>query len=223
MKRTILLLMAVSLGVLFTTPVLVAQYDFAAEQEDLDVNGETVEEAAAEAEQALQNSHMQTTISTIGFDIPPGSEAETYLQETAQIGNGAYFTASDSGELTAAMAAAASGQTSMAGGDRVIITTPQEGDTVGPSTTVVGKTKPKELVVIVTHSFDADTGQLLQRVPGIRHRATETGDFSFRIAMPRVSFGDRETRVRYEIHVYIVRQGGYQGPETIINVFSPKP
>ena len=180
---------------------------------------DTVESARTEAQQALQASNMQVTISTVGFDIGAGSEAELYLQQVAQIGSGGYFTASDSGQLTAAMGAAASGQTGMATQGSVTITSPQDGDIAGPATEIIGHTDPEALVVIWTVIYNKDTGEKLRNVPGIRHKAKANGDFHFRIATPRVAFGEREMPVRYEIHAQVVTPN-FKGPETIINLYS---
>lgn len=180
---------------------------------------DTVESARVEAQQAMQNSNMQVTVSTVGFDIAAGSEAELYLQETAQIGGGGYFTASDSGQLSAAMGAAASGQTAVATQGTVTITSPQDGDIAGPATEVIGHTDPEALVIIWTVIYNKDTGEKLRSVPGIRHKAEENGDFHFRIATPRIAFGDKDTRVRYEIHAQIVTPN-YKGPEAVVNLYS---
>ncbi len=180
---------------------------------------DTVESAKTEAQQAVQNSNMQITISTVGFDIPAGSEAELYLQQVAQIGSGGYFTASDTGQLSAAMGAAASGQTGIAAQGAVTITSPQEGDIAGPATEVIGHTDPEALVVIWTIVYRTDTNEVVRNVPGIRHKAKENGDFHFRIATPRVAFGDKDTRVRYEIHAQVVTPNS-KGPETIVNLYS---
>jgi hypothetical protein len=164
---------------------------------------------------------MQVQVSTVGLGIEHDPAAQSYLQQTAQIGGGGYFTASDTGQLSAALGAAASGQTGTAAmsPDQVLITSPRDGDQVGPSTVVEGRTGPNEIVVIYTLCFNEDTGEQIRKVPGIRHKATESGDFSFRIATPRVSFGDRSAKVRFEIHAHIVRAGGFQGPETVVTVY----
>lgn len=180
---------------------------------------DTVETAQAEALAAVQNSSMQITISTVGFDIPPGSEAEQYLKETALIGNGGYFVAAEGGDLAAAMQAAATGQVAVATQGGPVITSPRDGEIAGPATEIIGHTDPEALVVIWTVTFRADTNEELRNVPGIRHRAQENGDFHFRIATPRVAFGQRDLRLRYEIHIR-VETPDYKGPETIINMYS---
>jgi len=180
--------------------------------------GDTVESVQAAAEQAVQSSQMKITISTVGFDIDAGSEAESYLQQVSGIGQGGYFTASDAGQLTAAMSAAATGQTTYSRQLGPQITSPQDGQIAGPSTEIIGHTDPDALVVIWTVAYRTDNNEELRKVPGIRHRAEASGDFHFRIATPRIFVG-ADVRIRYEIHAR-VETPGYQGPETIINVYS---
>ena len=118
------------------------------------------------------------------------------------------------------MGAAASGQTSMATQGSVTITSPQDGEIAGPATEIIGHTDPEALVVIWTVIYNKDTGERLRSVPGIRHRTQENGDFHFRIATPRIAFGERQLPVRYEIHAQVVTPN-FKGPETIINLYSP--
>ncbi len=179
---------------------------------------DNVESAKIEAQQAMQNSNMQVTVSTVGFDIAAGSEAEQYLQQVAQIGQGGYFTASDSGQLTAAMSAAASGQTTYSRQPGPQITSPQDGQIAGPNIEIIGKTDPDALVIIWTVAYRADSNEEIKSVPGIRHRAEASGDFHFRIATPRIFIGP-DVRIRYEIHARI-EAPGYQGLETILNLYS---
>ncbi len=202
-----------------------AQVDDPLAEEEVSRPGETIAEAEARTREALANSNMKISVSAVGFDIPPGSEAEKYLQGTARAGGGGYFTANDAGELAEAMGAAAAGQTSIAGGgaQRIIITRPVDNDIVGPSIDVVGKAPPNSLVVLYTIVYPYGTDEQPKMVPGIRHRATATGDFSFRIATPRVSFGETNVRIRYAIRAHTLEADGTKGPETVVNVFSPEP
>jgi hypothetical protein len=224
--RTILAILLMLSAGLWSSQLLAAPYDFAKEGEDLNVPGETVQQATDEAAAAMQKTPVNMTVSAVGLGIGSGSEAEKYLQETAQIGNGGYFTVSDTGQLSAAMGAAALGQTSMATtpADAVVLTQPKDGDTIGPSIDIVGKTTPGELVVVVVIVFNNDTSEKLRVVPGFRGRADETGAISFRVATPRVSFGANQgpPPLRYELHAGIVKADGTKGPETIVKVFSPK-
>ena len=192
--------------------------------EEVSRPGETVDQADARAREAIAASSMRITVSTVGFDIPPGSEAERYLQGTARAGGGGYFTANNAGELASAMGAAASGQApgqTAAGPEKILITAPREGEVVGPSVVVTGKALPNGLVVLYTICSPEGTDLGPKFVPGTRQRATSTGDFSFRIAAPRVSFGDR-VPVRYAVHAYLLHDDGTKGPETVVNLRSPE-
>ncbi len=217
----------IACSLIVAAPLLAqAQYDFAAEAEELAVPGETVQQAADKTAQVLRNSRMKVSISTVGFDIRAGSEAENWLKDTARIGGGAYFTASDSGQLAQALGSAASGQTgtTTVASNAVMLTQPRENDVVGPNIDIIGRADPTQVVVIYTIVFDAATGEKLRTVPGIRNRPKETGDFTFRIATPRVSFGmtDNPPPLRYELHAHTVQPDGTKGPEVIVNLFAPK-
>jgi len=148
----------------------------------LSEDGETVETARQEAQQAVANSPISITISTIGFDIPAGSEAESYLQQTSQIGGGGYFSASDSGQLSEAMGAAASGQA--AGPVGVTITSPREGDRVAGRVKVTGTGKPGALIVVSTEARAQDDDELLRDVPGSRHKIEADGTWQVWVAAP---------------------------------------
>lgn len=99
------------------------------------------------------------------------------------------------------------------------ITSTHAGQIAGPAPEIIRHTDPGAFVVIWTLLYRADTNEELRNVPGIRHKAEQNGDFHFRIATPRVAFGQRNIRVRYEIHAR-VETPDYQGPETIINLYS---
>lgn len=223
MMTRCMLLLAI---MLVTVAALGQGYDFAAEREDLSPPGETLAQATEQAAQALQQTKMRFTISTVGFDITAGSEAEQYLQATAKTGGGGYFTASDTGQLSAALSSAAQGRTSTTPApttDAILLIEPKDGSTVGPNLDINGRTGAGAVVVIYCIVFDAQTNKQIRMVPGIRSRAKETGEFTFRIATPRISFGAGETppRLRYELHTHTVRADGAKGPETIVNLFSP--
>ena len=111
-KHSLLSLMLVvavmALGVVFSPTQ--AEED-PLQEEVLSTPGETLEQSLAKAQAAATRSQMNVTVSAVGFDIPAGSEAEKYLQSTAQAGRGSYFPAKDARQLAAALGAAASGQT----------------------------------------------------------------------------------------------------------------
>ncbi len=183
---------------------------------DLSTPGETIEDALKEAQQAVANSSMKLSISAVGFDLSPGSEAEKYLQEMASIGGGSYFAASDGGELLAALTGAATGQYS-AYGDVPVITSPRNGDQVGPATQVEGRATPNSVVVIQTEVYNQANGEFVKMVPGIRHRPGPDGAFSLLVSTPKVSFGVKQP-LRYEIHVFTVKADGSQSPHAIVTV-----
>ncbi len=193
----------------------------AAEIVDLTAPNETLEDAMKEAQAAMANSSMKISINTIGFDLTPGSEAENYLQELSQIGGGSYFAASDSGQLTAAMAGAATGQTSTYG-NTPQVTSPTNGEQVGPSTLVIGRAQPNSVVVIQTEVYDQLDGQFIKMVPGHRHAPKPDGSFELLIATPLVSFGEKRP-LRYEIHVFTVTRDGDKSPHAIITVQQRSP
>jgi len=221
------ILILVALCGLLAAPLLAqAPYDLAAEAEELSVPGETVQQAGEKTAQALRNSRMKVSISTVGFDIGAGSEAENWLKDTARIGGGGYFTASDSGQLAQALGSAAAGQAgaNAVPSGAVVLTQPRENDVVGPSIEIIGRAEPTQVIVIYTIVYKADSGEKLRTVPGIRNRPKETGDFTFRIATPRISFGTVATapKLRYELHAHTLQADGTKGPETIVNLFEPK-
>ncbi len=194
-----------------------------AEIVDLSTPGETIEDALKEAQAAVANSPMKLSISAVGFDLSPGSEAEKYLQDMASIGGGAYFAASDSGELTQALTGAATGQTSGYGGTP-IITSPQNGDTVGPATMVVGTAQLQGdgVIVIQTQVYDQLNGDFIKMVPGHRHKLNPDGSFALLVATPLISFGVKRP-LRYEIHAFTATRDGDKSPHAIVTVEQPAP
>ncbi len=192
-----------------------------AEIVDLTAPGETLEDAMKEAQAAMANSSMKISINTVGFDLSPGSEAEKYLQELSQIGGGAYFAASDAGQLTQAMTGAATGQTSTYA-DIPQVISPTNGEQVGPSTLVIGTARPDAVVVIQTEVYDQLDGKFIKMVPGHRHAPEPDGSFELLIATPLVSFGEKRP-LRYEIHVFTVTRDGGKSPEAIVTVDQKAP
>jgi len=181
----------------------------------------SLQDALERARQAVSNSSMKISINTVGFDLPAGSEAERYLQEISQIGGGAYFAAADSGQLTAAMAGAATGQTSTYG-NMPQVASPRNGEQVGPSTLVIGRAQPNSVVVIQTEVYDQLNGQFIKMVPGHRHAPNPDGSFELLISTPLVSFGEKRP-LRYEIHVFTVTRDGGKSPHAIITVQQRSP
>jgi hypothetical protein len=176
---------------------------------------ETVETARQEAEEALATSTVNITISTVGFGIPAGSEAESYLQETSRIGGGAYFTAADGGELTEAMGAAASGQAGITRG--VTITSPRDGDRVAGRVQVSGTGRPGALIVVSTEARAQDDDELLRDVPGSRHRIEEDGTWQVWVAAPALPDNVAQP-LYYVIKAKWITQTE-ESPETRVKVF----
>jgi len=96
-----------------------SNYDWSAEELDLSVPGENTATAMQAAQQAAAASPMRLNLSAVGFDIRPGSTAETYLQKVASVGGGSYFRAEAGGQLGAALGQAATGQSSTPTGPTV--------------------------------------------------------------------------------------------------------
>ncbi len=98
-----------------------------------------------------------------------------------------------------------------------IVLAPQNGARVGTRTEVSIRTTPGVQQVIWTVVFNADSGEVLDTVPGIRHLPNEDGTYRGAIATPRISVGDTRVPLRYEIHF---RNGPNPGdPETVITVY----
>lgn len=155
-------------------------------QRELSAPGETVETAREEAVEAVGQSAVPMTISTVGFDIRAGSEADSYLQETAAIGGGQYFFATDGGELTAALGAAASGEIGAVQRrtDEVTITSPRDGDRIAGRVTISGTGRPGALIVVSTEVRTQAGDELLRDVPGSRARIEEDGTWQVWVAAP---------------------------------------
>ncbi len=104
----------------------------------------------------------------------------------------------------------------VSGSSPPIVYAPREGQKVGTRTEVSIKTTPGVLQVIWSEVRRADTGELLKKVPGIRHLPNADGTYQGSIATPRISFGV-DVPIRYEIHF---RNGPNEGaPETVINCY----
>lgn len=121
----------------------------------------------------------------------------------------------ESAQVTVALAATEAGGKAL---DPAIplVTRPAEGSAVGPGTDVEGRAKPGQVVIIWAKCFDAETGEQLGDVPGIRHLPKEDGSFRFRIATPRAILREK-ARARYEIRVFSATPD-YQSPTIYIHV-----
>jgi hypothetical protein len=97
-----------------------------------------------------------------------------------------------------------------------VVTTPAEGAALGPNYDVMGHMPYRAFLVVLTDVFTEDTCELVRTVPGIRHWTNENGSFHFRVASPRVSIGEKDTKVTYRVRVFEASPAG-NGPETVIN------
>ena len=97
----------------------------------------------------------------------------------------------------------------------LVVKTPVEGAKLGPNYDVIGTAGHKAFLVVLTDVINADTGETLRTVPGIRHWTEANGNFHFRVASPRVSIGERDTPLKYRVRVFESSANG-NGPETVI-------
>jgi hypothetical protein len=104
--------------------------------------------------------------------------------------------------------------------NELTVTDPQEGAQVGPATEVLGTAPVGSLVIIVTEVYDQSTGDLLRKIPGIRHRPNQDGSFHFRVATPRLSFGT-DTPLVYKMNVKAVTEQQTYGP--VVITLTPAP
>jgi hypothetical protein len=95
------------------------------------------------------------------------------------------------------------------------VTTPKEGDRVGPNIDVAGNLGHRGLIVIVTDAYRSDTNAKISSVPGIRHYTKDDGSFAFRVATPRRA-SDINASVVYKVRVYEMKGPDNPGPETVI-------
>lgn len=95
------------------------------------------------------------------------------------------------------------------------VTMPAEGALLGPNYDIIGSMDHKAFLVLITDVVRADTNEVIRSVPGIRHWTAADGTFHFRAASPRVSIGERGTRLLYHIRLFEATQNG-NGPETVI-------
>lgn len=100
--------------------------------------------------------------------------------------------------------------------ERPTISTPRNGDALGPSYDITGHMPQQAFLVVLTDVVRADTGEVLRTVPGIRHWTEADGTFHFRCASPRVSIGERDTPLTYRIRCFEVAPNGAMGPEAIV-------
>lgn len=189
-------------------------------ERDLAAPGETVESALQEAQRAVAQRPLPIQINAVGLGVQGDANAVAYLQQMAAIGGGHYYEATGPDDVEAAMMSAATGAPSGFMG-APIITSPRNGEVVGPSTVVKGRARAGALVIVWTAVYNAKTGELMEKVPGHRHRADQNGEFALRISTPRVYLG-QDVPLRYEIHAQTMDEKGNKSLEAIVTVVSPQ-
>ena len=100
--------------------------------------------------------------------------------------------------------------------DKPTLSTPKDGDVLGPNYDVLGSMPYKAFLVVMTDCVRADTGEVLRSVPGIRHWTEKNGSFHFRCASPRVSIGEKGMPLVYRVRVFEMDKDGNNGPEAIV-------
>ncbi len=96
------------------------------------------------------------------------------------------------------------------------VTTPKEGDRIGPAIDVEGNLGHKGLIVIMTDVYRDDKNEKVASVPGIRHYTEEDGSFAFHVATPRNVWGEK-VPLTYKVRVFELKGPKDPGPETVIN------
>ena len=81
----------------------------------------------------------------------------------------------------------------------VTVTSPTEGQTVGPSTPITGMCSQRAFVVVITDVI-LENGEAMGSVPGIRHWTNDDNSISVRISTPRMMLGTSQ-KLTYIIHV----------------------
>ena len=96
------------------------------------------------------------------------------------------------------------------------VTTPVEGAVLGPNYDIIGSMDHRAFLIVMTDVITADEAQtVLRSVPGIRHWTATDGTFHFRVASPRVSVGEKDTKLQYKVRVFEATPNG-NGPETTV-------
>ena len=88
---------------------------------------------------------------------------------------------------------------SMVSAAEVSITSPTEGQSVGPSTPITGMCSQRAFLVVIT-DVNMESGELLGSIPGIRHWTNDDNSISVRISTPRIYTQPNE-KLTYIIHV----------------------
>lgn len=101
------------------------------------------------------------------------------------------------------------------------VTTPVNGDKLGPNTDIAGQAPEKQFLIVYTEVFarEGNEDTLIGKVPGLRHWTKDDGSFAFRIATPRPLTASWSALV-YKIHVFAQRPGEEPGPETVVTCYA---
>lgn len=96
------------------------------------------------------------------------------------------------------------------------VTTPVEGAVLGPNYDIIGSIDHRAFLIVMTDVITDDEAQtVLRSVPGIRHWTATDGTYHFRVASPRVSVGEKDTKLKYKVRVFEATPNG-NGPETTV-------
>lgn len=101
--------------------------------------------------------------------------------------------------------------------DKPTIQVPSERTVLGPNYDISGSMPYRAFLVVMTDCVRIDTGEVLGSVPGIRHWTNNDGQFQFRCASPRVSFGEAGTPLEYRVRCFETSASGGNGPEAVVN------
>jgi len=96
------------------------------------------------------------------------------------------------------------------------VSSPKNGDRIGPNVFVTCKTEGKQFVIIITDVYVK--GQLVGSVPGIRHWTADDGSLTARIATPRV-YNAPKAETSYTIRVFTQRPDSEKSPETVVRCY----
>jgi len=99
------------------------------------------------------------------------------------------------------------------------VTTPKNGDRIGPSVDVKGSLGHYGLMVVITDVYNSKTNEKLASVPGIRHYTEQNGTFAFRISTPRNAWGEN-VPLTYKIRTFELKGKDSPGPETVVTCYA---
>ena len=99
-----------------------------------------------------------------------------------------------------------------------VVTSPANGDKIGPNVLVTGSTEGKQFVIIITDVYLKGKDAPIKSVPGIRHWTNDDGTFCFGISTPRVPWYP-SADLTYKIRVFTQRPGQEKGEVTVITCY----